>query len=95
MEEGLWAFARVEGVEPTNNAVERALRHAMIWRRISGGTDSADGSRFVERTLTVVETCRQQGRNVLEYLTTCVEADCRGQPLPSLLPVASYKSDAA
>ena len=86
---------RCKGVEPTNNAVERALRHAVIWRRISGGTDSVDGSRFVERMLTVVATCRQQGRNVLDYLTTCFEADCRGQALPSLLPVATVESDAA
>jgi transposase len=95
VEEGLWAFARVKGVEPTNNAVERASRHAVIWRRISGGTDSADGSRFAERMLTVVATCRQQGRDVLGYLTTCFEADCRGQALPSLLPVATAKSEAA
>ena len=95
VEEGLWAFARVKGVEPTNNAVERALRHAVIWRRISGGTDSVDGSRFVERMLTVVATCRQQGRDVLGYLTTCFEADGRGQALPSLLPVATAESDAA
>jgi transposase len=95
VEEGLWTFARVKGVEPTNNAVERALRHAVIWRRISGGTDSADGSRFVERMLTVVATCRQQGRNVLDYLTTCFEADCRGQALPSLLPVATVETEAA
>lgn len=95
VEEGLWAFARVEGVEPTNNAVERALRHAVLWRRISGGTDSADGSRFVERMLTVVATCRQQGRNVLDYLSTCFDADCRGQALPSLLPVATAETEAA
>jgi transposase len=95
VEEGLWAFARVQGVEPTNNAVERALRHAVIWRRISGGTDSVDGSRFVERMLTVAASCRQQGRNVLDYLTTCFEADCRGQALPSLLPITAAKSDAA
>jgi transposase len=95
VEEGLWAFARVKGVEPTNNAVERALRHAVIWRRISGGTNSVDGSRFVERMLTVVATCRQQGRNVLDYLTGCFEADCRGQALPSLLPVTTAKSEAA
>ncbi len=92
VEEGLWAFARIPGVEPTNNAVERALRHAVIWRRISGGTDSVDGSRFVERMLTVVATCRQQGRNVLDYLTACFEADCRGQALPSLLPVAESEA---
>ena len=95
VEEGLWTFARVKGVEPTNNAVERALRHAVIWRRISGGTDSADGSRFVERTLTVVATCRQQGRTVLDYLSACFEADRRGQALPSLLPVAKAETKAA
>ena len=71
------------------------MRHAVIWRRISGGTDSERGSRFVERMLTVVATCRQQGRNVLDYLTTCFEADCRGQVLPSLLPVTTAKSEAA
>jgi transposase len=86
VEEGLWTFARVEGVEPTNNASERALRHAVIWRRISGGTDSAEGSRFVERMLTVVATCRQQSRNVLDYLSSCFEAHSRGQEVPSLLP---------
>ena len=86
VEEGLWSFARVRGIEPTNNAAERALRFAVIWRRISGGRDSLGGSRFVERVLSVVATCRQQGRNVLEYLTSCFAADCRGQAIPSLLP---------
>jgi transposase len=87
VEEGLWNFVWFPGVEPTNNVAERALRHAVIWRRISGGTASESGSRFVERMLTVVATCRQQGRNVLEYLTSCFEADRRGQVIPSLLPV--------
>ena len=86
VEEGLWTFVRAEGVEPTNNASERALRHAVIWRRISGGTDSAAGSRFVERMLTVVATCRQQRRNVLDYLSSCFEANQRGQKVPSLVP---------
>jgi transposase len=86
-EEHLWTFLRVQGTEPTNNAAERALRHAVIWRRISGGTASESGSRFVERMLTVVATCRQQGRSVLEYLTSCFEADRRGRLIPSLLPV--------
>ena len=95
VEEGLWTFAREKGVEPTNNAAERALRHAVIWRRISGGTDSADGSRFVERMLTVVATCRQQGRNVLDYLSTCFEAERRGQALPSLLPVTTAETKTA
>ncbi len=67
----------------------------MIGRRISGGTDSVDGSRFVERMLTVVATCRQRGRNVLDFLTTCFEADCQGQALPSLLPVTTAEIEAA
>jgi transposase len=77
----------VPGVEPTNHTAERALRHAVIWRRISGGTASESGSRFVERMLTVVATCRQQGRDVLDYLTSCFEAARKGQAIPSLLPV--------
>ncbi len=91
VEDGLWTFARVQGVEPTNNVAERAMRHAVIWRKISGGTDSARGSRFVERMLTVVATCRQQGRNVLDYLATCFEANRRQQPLPCLLPAEPKK----
>jgi transposase len=91
VEESLWIFARMEGVPPTNNAAERAERHAVIWRRISGGTDSARGSRFVERMLTVVATCRQQGRNVLDYLRSCFEAARHGQAIPSLLPVPPPK----
>ena len=54
--------------------------------RISGGTDSSGGSRFVERMLTVVATCRQQKRNVLDYLSSCFEAHLRGHKVPSLLP---------
>jgi len=95
VEEGLWTFARVQGVEPTNNAAERAMRHAVIWRKISGGTDSTTGSRFVERVLTVVATCRQQGRSVLDYLTSCFEATQSSQPIPSLLPANHRRVKAA
>jgi len=95
VEEGLWTFARHPGVEPTNNAAERALRHAVIWRRISGGTDSVRGSRFVERMLTVVATSRQQGRNVLDYLTSCFEAVRCGHATPSLVPVNTSEINAA
>ena len=84
-EEHLWTFLRVRGIEPTNNAAERSLRHAVLWRRSSGGTASAWGSRFVERVLSVAATCRQQGRNVLEFLTGCFRARPTGEPLPSLL----------
>jgi transposase len=81
----LWTFVAVEGIEPTNNASERALRHAVIWRKLSFGTQSAAGSRFVETILTVVETCRQQSRQVLAHIATAVEAHLAGQHAPSLL----------
>lgn len=83
--ERLWTFGEVAGVEPTNNAAERALRHAVIWRKLSFGTQSAAGSRFVERMLTVVETCRRQDRNAFDWLTDAVQANLRGKPAPSLL----------
>jgi transposase len=83
-QEHLWTFLQVEGVEPTNNAAERALRHAVIWRKLSFGTQSAAGSRFVERLLTVIETCRRTGRNVFAWLTQAVQAKLGGQPAPTL-----------
>jgi len=84
----LWTFLRHEGIEPTNNAGERSLRHAVIWRKLSFGTQSANGSRFVETMLTVVETCRQQRRNAFAFLTSAVEAHLAHQAAPSLLPGA-------
>jgi transposase len=83
--DGLWTFLDVEEVEPTNNVSERALRPAVIWRKLSFGTQSARGSRFVETILTVVETCHRQSRNSFEYLTAAVQAHFAGQPTPSLL----------
>jgi transposase len=91
----LWTFVRVEGIEPTNNEAERSLRHAVLYRKTSGGTDSESGSRFVERILTVVATCRQQKRNVLNYLTRCYQAHLDGQHAPSLLPAPSAADQAA
>jgi len=84
----LWTFLEVEGVEPTNNAAERSLRHAVIWRKLSFGTQSAGGSRFVETLLSVIETCRQQDRSVFAYVTTAVSNHFTGQTCPSLLPGA-------
>jgi transposase len=81
----LWASVWHEGVEPTNNAAERALPHAVLWRKGSGGTDSQRGSRFVERVLSVRETCRQQGRSLLDYLVDCCQARLVGDNAPSLL----------
>jgi transposase len=83
--QNLWTFVEVEGVEPTNNAAEQALRQAVIWRKLSFGTQSAAGSRYVERLLTVVETCRRQQRNVFAWLVEAVEARLTGKTAPSLL----------
>ena len=83
--EWLWTFLEVEGIEPTNNASERALRHAVIWRKLSFGTQSARGSRFVETILTVVETCRQQSRSVFTFVAEAVHAHFDHRPAPSLL----------
>ncbi len=80
----LWTFAQIEGVEPTNNAAERALRPAVLWRKGSFGTHSPDGSRFVERRLTVTASCRQQRRPVLDRLTAALIADRGRTPPPSL-----------
>jgi transposase len=86
LEPALWTFAYVEGVEPTNNAAEHRIRHGVMWRKTSFGTDSPSGSRFVERILTVVTTLRMQGRNVLDYVTASCEAALHGEAPPSLLP---------
>jgi transposase len=86
--EHLWTFVDIEGIQPTNNAAEQALRHAVIWRKLSFGTQSASGSRFVERLLTVIETCRRQSRNVFSWLVESVQAHIQQQPTPSLLPTA-------
>lgn len=84
-ERHLWRFASAEGVPPHNNAAERALRHAVIWRKTSHGTDSEAGSRYVERVLSVVATCQQRGRDVLGYLEGCLRSRLEGSPVPSLL----------
>jgi transposase len=81
----LWTFVRVQGVEPTNNEGERSERRAVLWRKTSGGTDSPQGSRFVERVLTVIDTCRKQGKKALEYLCDCVHAWRSGRAPPPLL----------
>ncbi len=91
----LWTFVRVEGIEPTNNEAGQSLRHAVLYRKTSGGNDSKLGSRFAEQILTVVATCRQQKLNVLENLTRCYQAHLDGQPAPPLLPASSIADHAA
>jgi transposase len=85
----LWTFIVVDGVEPTNNAAEQALRPAVLWRKGSFGTHSAAGSRFVERMLTVSATCRQHGWDLLAFLVAALTAAQCGTAPPSLLPALS------
>jgi transposase len=89
VESALWTFVSIEGVEPTNNAAERALRPAVLWRKNSFGAQSEAGSLFVSSMLTVVTTLPSQNRSVLDYLTEACRANRQGQPAPSLLPVDS------
>jgi transposase len=86
LEPALWTFARADGVEPTNNVIERLLRRAVLWRKRSFGCASEAGCRFVERILTVVQTRRLQDKSVLDYLHDALCAHRTGQPCPALLP---------
>jgi transposase len=85
----LWTFARLEGVEPTNNVAERTLRSAVIWRKISFGNWSDGGCRFAERILTTIQTLRLQNRQVLAYLRDAVAARRAGLPAPTLVAMGA------
>jgi transposase len=85
----LWTFTHTPGVPATNNASERALRHAVHWRRTSYGTQTDTGNRIVERLLTLRETCRLQGRRLHEYLTAAITAELHGHPIPPVLAAPS------
>lgn len=84
----LWTFVHREDVPATNNHDERLLRHAVCMRKVSFGTKSPAGSRFIERILTTVTTLRLQNRPVLPFLTQAVESWLHGHSAPSLLPSA-------
>jgi transposase len=81
----LGTFALVDGVEPTNNAAERALRPAVLWRKKRFGAQRQAGTTFVERILTVRATCAQPGRHLLTFLTEAVWAHWARQPAPKLV----------
>jgi transposase len=87
-EVSMFLFAFVDGVEPTNNAAERALRHGVLWRKQSHGPKSAAGSDYLANIWSVAETCRQQGLDVWYFLTECVRVYGEGRLAPSLLPSA-------
>ena len=80
----LWTFAGADGVEPTNNHAERGLRGAVIYRKLSLGSQSEQGERTIERLLSASLTCRLQGRSLFAYLTDVLSANIRGDPVPAL-----------
>ena len=82
----LWTFIDLPDVEPTNNAAERAIRRAVLWRKGSFGSHSPAGSRFAERMLTIAATLKQQDRNVVDYISAACIASVHGASAPSLLP---------
>lgn len=83
--EHLWTFVKDQNVEPTNNTAERAVRQGVLWRKLSFGTQSERGARYVERILTVCATCRLQGRSIIEYLRDACNCHLAGIPAPSLI----------
>ena len=80
----LWTFTTIDGVEPTNNPAERALRGPVIHRKLSLGTQSDPGERFAERALSAAATCRMQRRSLFTYLSELLAAHNRGDPFPAL-----------
>jgi transposase len=81
---GLWTFAHTDDVEPTNNHAERGLRGAVIYRKLSLGSQSEQGERTIERLLSASITCRLQKRSLFAYLTDVLHANIRGDPIPAL-----------
>jgi transposase len=80
----LWTFTERRGVQPTNNHAERALRGAVIYRKLSLGSQSETGERRIERLLSASTTCRLQRRSLFEYLSDLLAAHARGDPVPRL-----------
>ena len=84
----LWNFTEHPDVDATNNRAERAIRHGVLWRKMSTGTQTPDGDRFVERILSIRETCPSQDRAMHPYLIDVHNARLTGQPIPTPLAAA-------
>ena len=80
----LWTFAMIDGIEPTNNPAERALRGPVIHRKVALGTQSNSGERFAERAHSAAATCRMQRRSLFTYLSELITTHTRGDPFPAL-----------
>jgi len=89
--EALWTFIYTEGLEPTNNIAERTIRAYVLWRKMSFGSQSERGNRFIERMMTIRASCRQQNRNVSTFITDSLRAYFGKGEYPSLLPQKTSK----
>jgi transposase len=87
-----FTFIHHEGVEPTNNVSERAVRNHVQRRKISFGNRSRNGELALARLLSVHATCRLQKRSSFHYLIEAVRCYRAGKPAPSLLPAPSQLS---
>ena len=81
----LWHFFEIKEVPPTNNHAERQLRPLVISKKLTFGTQSDRGSRFIERIFTVIITCKQQGRNALNFVAEAIQKNLLGEKSPSLV----------
>lgn len=88
LKDALWLFVRTPDIEPTNNLAERTIRHYVIWRKISFGTQSKRGSEYAERIMTTVGCCKLQGRNVFDFISQAVRAHLGAAIQPSLIPIS-------
>ncbi len=88
----LWTFVDNLGIEPTNNIAEQVLRKIVIWRKVCFGTWSANGTRYLERVMTVVATCRLQNRSVYGFLREAIQSHLERRKSPSLLPDSVLKN---
>ena len=77
--DSLWVFLVHHGVEPTNNRAERALRFGVQWRKRSLGTASDKGNRWVERILSLKETCRLRAVSTYPVLVDAMTSLFTGQ----------------
>jgi transposase len=93
VKEALWTFIDTPGVEPTNNLAEQVLRRIVIWRKTSFGTQSAEGTLYLERIMTVVATCKLQKKNVLDFVTDSIRAYLGQTKSPSLIPLKIGKNE--
>ena len=79
----LWTYLEHEGAVPTNNEAERAIRKAVLWRKVCLGVESEHGARFVERMLTLAGTARKRDINLLEWLVQALQTALMAKPAPS------------